>query len=56
MDSNLVIAVVTSICTSASVAAIAIATLILWHKRITRVEKRLSAVEERAPRGTGDVK
>jgi hypothetical protein len=38
MDSNLVVAVVTSVCTAASTAGVAITALVLSNKRIDRVE------------------
>jgi hypothetical protein len=41
MDSNLVVAVVTSVCTAGSTAGVAITALLLSNKRIDRVEAAL---------------
>jgi peptidoglycan hydrolase CwlO-like protein len=45
MDSNLLVAIVTSITTASSTAGVAITALMLSNKRIDRVEARLDRVE-----------
>jgi hypothetical protein len=51
MDSNLVVAIVTSITTAGSTAGVAITALMLSNKRIDRVEARLDRVEMRLEAG-----
>ncbi len=51
MDSNLLVAIVTSITTASSTAGVAITALMLSNKRIDRVEARLDRVESRIEAG-----
>jgi hypothetical protein len=44
MDSNIVVAVVTSICTAGSTAGVAITALVLSNKRIDRVEAAIDGL------------
>jgi len=44
MDSNLVVAVVASICTAGSTAGVAITALVLSNKRIDRVETAIDGL------------
>lgn len=51
MDSNLVVAIVTSVCTAGSTAGVAITAIILANKRMDRIEVKIDALENRI--GTG---
>ena len=44
MDSSLLVAVVTSVCTAASTAGVAITALVLSNKRVDRVEAAIGKV------------
>jgi len=47
VDSNLVVAIVTSVCTAGSTAGVAITALLLSNKRIDRVEAALDRLNGR---------
>jgi hypothetical protein len=47
MDSNLILAIVTSVCTAGSTAAVAITALLLSYKRIDRVAACLDRLNAR---------
>jgi len=47
MDSNLVVAIVTSVCTAGSTAGVAIVALMLSNKRIDRLEAGLDKLNSR---------
>jgi hypothetical protein len=51
MDSDLIVAIVTSVCTAGSTAGVAITALILQNKRVDRIEAKIDALENRI--GTG---
>jgi hypothetical protein len=44
MDSSLLVAIVTSVCTAASTAGVAITALVLSNKRVDRVEAAIDKV------------
>ena len=47
MDGNLVVAIVTSVCTAGSTAGVAITALMLSNKRIDRVESALDKLTDK---------
>jgi len=47
MDSNLVVAIVSSVCTAGSTAGVAITALMLSNKRIDRVESALDKLTDK---------
>jgi hypothetical protein len=55
MDSNLVVAIVTSVCTACSTAGVAITALMLSNKRIDRVEAALDRVNTSLEMLTGSM-
>jgi hypothetical protein len=55
MDSNVVVAVVTSVCTAGSTAGVAITALVLSNKRIDRVETAIDKVNTTLEMLTGSL-
>ena len=55
MDSSLLVAVVTSVCTAASTAGVAITALVLSNKRVDRVEAAIGKVNATLEMLTGSL-
>ena len=47
MDSNLAVAIVTSVCTAGSTAGVAITALVLSSKRMDRLEAKMDGLDAR---------